>query len=71
MDLALSLPTKAHSWEVVKRVEELGYTHAVAATALASLNARTGRIVFGVSTGFTARRTMGLAQSPSHGSRSM
>src|SRR5262245_27189738 len=28
MDLALSLPTKARSWEVVKRAEELGYTHA-------------------------------------------
>lgn len=102
MDLALTLPTKANSWEVVKRAEELGYTHAwfydtqllnadvfvamgaaaiktsriklcagvlipsnriapVAASALASLNALApGRIVFGVSTGFTARRTMGL-----------
>ena len=28
MDLALSLPTKARSWEVAKRAEELGYTHA-------------------------------------------
>ena len=28
MDLAISLPTKANSWEVVKRAEELGYTHA-------------------------------------------
>jgi 5,10-methylenetetrahydromethanopterin reductase len=102
MDLALSLPTKARSWEVVKRAEELGYSHAwfydtqllnaevfvamgaaamktsriklcagvlipsnriapVAASALASLNALApGRVVFGASTGFTARRTMGL-----------
>src|SRR6202023_489750 len=102
MDLALTLPTKARSWEVVKRAEELGYTHAwfydtellnaemfaamgaaamatsrirlgtgvlipsnriapVAASALASLNALApGRIEFGVSTGFTARRTLGL-----------
>src|ERR1700724_509483 len=102
MDLALTLPTKARSWEVVKRAEELGYTHAwfydtellnaemfaamgaaamktsriklctgvlipsnriapVAASALASLNALApGRIHFGVGTGFTARRTMGL-----------
>ncbi len=102
MDLALSLPTKARSWEVVKRAEELGYTHAwfydtellnaevfvamgaaamktsriklcagvlipsnriapVAASGLASLNALApGRIVFGASTGFTARRTLGL-----------
>ena len=102
MDLALSLPTKARSWEVVKRAEELGYTHAwfydtellnaevfvamgaaamktsriklcagvlipsnriapVAASGLASLNALApGRVVFGASTGFTARRTLGL-----------
>jgi len=102
MDLALSLPTKARSWEVVKRAEELGYTHAwfydtqllnaevfvamgaaamktsriklcagvlipsnriapVAASGLASLNALApGRIVFGASTGVTARRTLGL-----------
>jgi 5,10-methylenetetrahydromethanopterin reductase len=102
MDLALSLPTKANSWEVAKRAEELGYTHAwfydthllnaevfvamgaaamktsriklcagvlipsnriapVAASGLASLNALApGRVVFGASTGFTARRTMGL-----------
>ena len=102
MELALSLPTKANSWEVVKRAEELGYTHAwfydtellnaevfvamgaaamktsriklcagvlipsnriapVAASGLASLNALApGRIVFGASTGFTARRTLGL-----------
>jgi 5,10-methylenetetrahydromethanopterin reductase len=102
MDLAVSLPTKARSWEVAKRAEELGYSHAwffdtqllnaevfvamgaaamktsriklcagvlipsnriapVAASALASLNALApGRIVLGVSTGFTARRTLGL-----------
>jgi 5,10-methylenetetrahydromethanopterin reductase len=102
MDLALTLPTKARSWEVVKRAEELGYTHAwfydtellnaemfaamaaaamktsriklctgvlipsnriapVAASGLATLNALApGRIVFGVSTGFTGRRTVGL-----------
>ena len=102
MDLAISLPTKANSWEVAKRAEELGYTHAwfydtellnaevfaamavaavktskiklcagvlipsnriapVAASGLATLNALApGRIVFGASTGFTARRTLGL-----------
>ena len=96
----------AHSWKVVKRAEELGFTHAwfydsqllcadvfvamaaaavqtsrirlgagvlipsnriapVAANALASLNALApGRIDFGVSTGFTARRTMGLSAGP-------
>src|ERR1700752_3691782 len=106
MDLALSLPTKARSWEVAKRAEELGYTHAwfydtellnaevfvamgaaavktsriklcagvlipsnriapVAANALATLNALApGRIVFGVSTGYTGRRTMGLGPVP-------
>ncbi len=102
MDLGLFLPTKARSWEVVKRGEELGYSHAwfydtqllsadvlvamgatamktsriklcagvfipsnriapVAANALATLNALApGRIVFGTSTGYTGRRTMGL-----------
>jgi 5,10-methylenetetrahydromethanopterin reductase len=102
MDLSISLPTKARSWEVVKRAEELGYSHAwfydthllnaelfaamgaaamktskiklctgvmipsnrlapVAASGLATLNALApGRIVFGVSTGYTGRRTMGL-----------
>src|SRR5262249_55874560 len=91
-----------HSWKVVKRAEELSFTHAwfydtqllnadvfvamaaaalqtsrirlctgvlipsnriapVAASALASLNALApGRVHFGVGTGFTARRTMGL-----------
>lgn len=102
MDLSVGLPTKANSWEVAKRAEELGYTHAwfydtqllnaeafvamgaaamktsriklctgvlipsnrlapVAASGLAALNALApGRIVFGVSTGFTGRRTLGL-----------
>lgn len=102
MDLSVSLPTKANSWQVVKRAEELGYSHAwffdtpllnaeifvamgaaavttsriilgtgvlipsnriapVAASGLASLNALApGRIIFGISTGFTGRRTLGL-----------
>jgi len=102
MEFAVSLPTKANSWEVARRAEELGFTHAwffdtallnaelfaamaaaamktsriklctgvlvpsnriapVAASGLATLNALApGRIVFGVSTGFTARRTLGL-----------
>lgn len=102
MDFGIQLATSAHSWKVVKRAEELGFTHAwfydtqllnadmfvamgaaamqttrirlgtgvlipsnriapVAASALATLNALApGRIDFGVSTGFTARRTMGL-----------
>ena len=102
MDLAISLPTKANSWEVVVRAEQLGFTHAwfydtpllnaelfaamgatavktsriklgsgvmvpslrfapVAASGLATLNALApGRILFGVSTGFTGRITMGL-----------
>ena len=102
MDLGIQLPTKANSWEVALRAEQLGYSHAwfydtallnaelfvamgaaamktskiklctgvmipsnriapVAASGLATLNALApGRIVFGVSTGFTGRRTMGL-----------
>src|SRR5947209_20316083 len=102
MDFGIQLATSAHHWKVVKRAEELGFTHAwfydtqllnadmfvamaaaamqtsrirlgtgvlipsnriapVAASALASLNALApGRIDFGVSTGFTARRAMGL-----------
>jgi 5,10-methylenetetrahydromethanopterin reductase len=102
MELGITLPTKARSWEVVKRAEELGFTHAwfydtqllsadvlvamgatamktsriklcagvlipsnrlapVAANALATLNALApGRIIFGTSTGYTGRRTMGL-----------
>ncbi len=102
MEIGVCLPTKANSWEVVKRAEELGFSHAwfydthllnaevfaamgaaavktskiklcagvlipsnriapVAASGLATLNALApGRIIFGASTGFTARRTMGL-----------
>lgn len=102
MDFGINLPTKANSWEVVKRAEELGFSHAwfydtellnaelfaamgaaamktskiklcsgvmipgnriapVAASGLATLNSLApGRIVFGVSTGFTGRRTLGL-----------
>ena len=102
MDLGVGLPTKANSWEVVKRAEELGYTHAwfydtqllnaemfgamaaaamktskiklgtgvvipsnriapVTASGLGTINALApGRVVFGVSTGFTGRRTLGL-----------
>lgn len=106
MEFGICLPTKANSWEVVKRAEELGFTYAwfydthllsadvlvamgataaktsriklcagvfipsnriapVAANALATLNALApGRIVFGVSTGYTGRRTMGLGPVP-------
>ncbi len=102
MEYGIQLATSAHHWKVVKRAEELGFTHAwfydtqllnadvfvamaaaamhttkiklctgvlipsnriapVAASALASLNALApGRIVCGLSTGFTARRTVGL-----------
>lgn len=102
MDMAIQLPTKANSWEVAVRAEQLGYSHIwfydtpllnaelfaamaaaavktsriklgtgvmipsnrlapVAASGLATLNALApGRVVFGVSTGFTGRRTMGL-----------
>jgi alkanesulfonate monooxygenase SsuD/methylene tetrahydromethanopterin reductase-like flavin-dependent oxidoreductase (luciferase family) len=102
MDFGICLPTKAKSWAVVQRAEELGFTHAwfydtqllsadvlvamgatamktsriklcagvlipsnriapVAANALATLNALApGRVIFGVSTGYTGRRTMGL-----------
>ena len=102
MEFGLNLPTKAASWEVVKRAEELGFSHAwffdtpllnaelfaamgaaavktsriklctgvvvppnrlapVTASGLATLNALApGRIVFGVSTGFTGRRAMGV-----------
>lgn len=102
MEFGIQLATSAHHWKVVKRAEEMGFTHAwfydtqllnadvfvamaaaamhtsriklctgvlipsnriapVAANALASLNALApGRIVCGLSTGFTARRTMGL-----------
>jgi len=102
MDFGIQLGTSSHHWKVVKRAEELGFTHAwfydtqllnadpfvamaaaamhtsrirlctgvlipsnriapVTANALASLNALApGRIICGLSTGFTARRTMGL-----------
>src|SRR5271165_4470734 len=102
VDFGIQLATSSHSWKVVKRAEQLGFTQAwfydtqllnadmfvamaaaavhtssirlgtgvlipsnriapVAAGALASLNALApGRIDFGISTGFTARRTMGL-----------
>jgi 5,10-methylenetetrahydromethanopterin reductase len=102
MDFGICLPTKAESWAVVQRAEELGFKYAwfydtqllsadvlvamgatamktsriklcagvfipsnriapVAANALATLNALApGRVVFGASTGYTGRRTMGL-----------
>ena len=102
MEYGIQLATSSHHWKVVKRAEELGFTHAwfydtqllnadvfvamaaaamqtskiklctgvlipsnriapVTASALASLNALApGRIEFGVGTGFTGRRTMGL-----------
>ena len=102
MDMSIQIPTKANSWEVAVRAEQLGFSHAwfydtpllnaelfaamgaaavktsriklcsgvmipsnrlapVAASGLATLNALApGRIVFGVSTGFTGRRTMGM-----------
>jgi 5,10-methylenetetrahydromethanopterin reductase len=102
MQFAIAIPTAADSWRLVRRAEELGFSHAwffdtqmlsadpfvamaaaavtttriklgtgvlipsnriapVAANALASLNRLApGRIAFGISTGFTGRRTMGL-----------
>jgi 5,10-methylenetetrahydromethanopterin reductase len=102
MDYGIALPTRADSWRIAARAEQLGFTHAwfydtallnaenfvamgaaavkteriklctgvltpsnrlapVAAAGLASLNALApGRIVFGVGTGFTGRRTLGL-----------
>src|SRR2546430_3337977 len=102
MDFGIALAPGVDAWKVVRRAEQLGFTHAwfydtemlcadvfvamalatahtakivlgtgvlvpsnriapVAANALASLNRLApGRIVFGVSTGFTARNTMGL-----------
>jgi 5,10-methylenetetrahydromethanopterin reductase len=102
MQFGIAIPTAADSWRMVRRAEELGFSHAwffdtqmlsadpfvamaaaamkttriklgtgvlipsnriapVAATALASLNKLAPRrIVFGISTGFTGRRTMGL-----------
>ena len=103
MQFGIALATAADSWKIVKRAEELGFSHAwfydtqmlcadcfvamgaaavqtsrirlgtgvliptnriapVAANAFASLNQLApGRIDFGVGTGFTGRRTMGLA----------
>ncbi|HXQ53943.1 MAG TPA: LLM class flavin-dependent oxidoreductase [Stellaceae bacterium] len=102
MEYGIQLATSSHHWKVVKRAEEMGFTHAwfydtellnadvfvamaaaamqtsriklgtgvlipsnriapVAASALASLNALApGRIICALSTGFTARRTLGL-----------
>ena len=103
MQFGIAIPTAADSWRLVRRAEELGFSHAwffdtpllvadpfvamaaaamqtsrirlgtgvlipsnrtapVAATAFASLNKLApGRINFGISTGFTGRRTMGLS----------
>lgn len=102
MDFGIAVTTAADSWKVVKRAEELGFSHAwfydtqmlcadcfvamgaaavrtsrirlgtgvlipsnriapVTANGFASLNQLApGRIDFGVGTGFTGRRTMGL-----------
>lgn len=102
MQFGIAIPTAADSWRLVRRAEELGFSHAwffdtqmlsadpfvamaaaamkttriklgtgvlipsnriapVAANAFASLNKLApGRIVFGISTGFTGRRAMGL-----------
>ena len=102
MEFGIALATAADSWKIVKRAEDLGFSHAwfydtqmlcadcfvamgaaavhtsrirlgtgvliptnriapVAANAFASLNQLApGRIDFGVGTGFTGRRTMGL-----------
>ena len=102
MQFGIAIPTAADSWRLVRRAEELGFSHAwffdtqmlnadpfvamaaaamkttriklgtgvlipsnriapVAANAFASLNRLApGRIVCGISTGFTGRRTMGL-----------
>src|SRR3954469_1562928 len=102
MEFGIAVATAADSWKVVKRAEELGFSHAwfydtqmlcadvfvamgaaavqtsrirlgtgvlipsnriapVTANGFASLNQLApGRIDFGVGTGFTGRRTMGL-----------
>ncbi|MEM7017010.1 MAG: LLM class flavin-dependent oxidoreductase [Pseudomonadota bacterium] len=102
MDFGIAVATSTESWKVVKRAEELGFSHAwfydtqllnpdvfigmalaaantskirlgtgvlipsnriapVTANAFASLNKLApGRIDFGVGTGFTGRRTMGM-----------
>ncbi|MEZ5559360.1 MAG: LLM class flavin-dependent oxidoreductase [Pseudomonadales bacterium] len=106
MDFGIAVATSTESWKVVKRAEELGFTHAwfydtqllnpdvfigmamaalntsrirlgtgvlipsnriepVTANALVTLNRiAPGRIDFGVGTGFTGRRTMGLGAIP-------
>ena len=102
MEFGIALATSTDSWKVVKRAEELGFTHAwfydtqllcadvyavmalaaqvtskiklatgvtipsnrisaVTASAFGTLNhIAPGRIIFGVGTGFTGRRTMGM-----------
>lgn len=102
MEFGIALATSTNSWKVVKRAEELGFTHAwfydtqllcadvyavmavaahntskiklgtgvtipsnrisaVTASAFGTLNQLApGRIIFGVGTGFTGRRTMGM-----------
>jgi 5,10-methylenetetrahydromethanopterin reductase len=106
MDYGVAVATSTESWRVVKRAEQLGFSHAwfydtqllnpdvfigmtqaalaterirlgtgvlipsnriepVTANALATLNRiAPGRIDFGVGTGFTGRRTMGLGAIP-------
>ncbi|MDA1074294.1 MAG: LLM class flavin-dependent oxidoreductase [Proteobacteria bacterium] len=106
MDYGVAVATTTQSWKVVKRAEELGFSHAwfydtqllnpdvfmgmtmaamhtdrirlgtgvlipsnriepVTANALATLNKLApGRVDFGVGTGFTGRRTMGLKAIP-------
>ncbi len=102
MEFGITVATATDSWKVVKRAEELGFSHAwfydtqllcadvyavmalaahhtsriklgtgvaipsnrlapVVASALATINhLAPGRVLFGVGTGFTARRTMGM-----------
>ncbi len=102
MEFGVAVATATDSWKVVKRAEELGFSHAwfydtqllcadvyavmalaahhtsriklgtgvaipsnrlapVVASALATINhLAPGRVLFGVGTGFTARRTMGM-----------
>lgn len=102
MEFGIALATSTNSWKVVKRAEELGFSHAwfydtqllcadvyavmalaaqatskiklgtgvtipsnriaaVTAAAFGTLNhLAPGRIIFGVGTGFTGRRTMGM-----------
>lgn len=102
MEFGIALATSTDSWKVVKRAEELGFSHAwfydtqllcadvyavmalaaqatskiklgtgvaipsnriaaVTAAAFGTLNhLAPGRIIFGVGTGFTGRRTMGM-----------